>query len=91
MKRKGKKKSRYKKVKFKEVKFKLSEKQYRSLVKYCKLRHTTTIKLIKKSINKYINSFDEPPAKEYFISPRQLDLFADESSFSSEKTENNKP
>ena len=90
MKRKGKKKSRYKKVKLKEVRFKLSEKQYRSLLNYCKLRHTTTIKLIKKSIDKYINSFDEPPAKEYFISPRQLDLFADESSFGPEKAEDKK-
>lgn len=79
MKKKGKKKSRYKKVKYKEVRFKLSEKQHRSLSNYCQARHTTVIKLIKKSIDRFINGFDEQVPPHYFVSPQQLDLFAEES------------
>ncbi len=75
-----KKKRKYKKVKFKEVKFKLSEKQYRSLSNYSKARKTTVIKLIKKSIDRYINGFDIEVPQRYYVTEKQLDLFGDSAS-----------
>ncbi len=72
-----KKKRKYKKVKFKEVKFKLSEKQFRSLSNYSKARKTTIIKLIKKSIDRYINGFELEVPLRYYATEKQLDLFGD--------------
>ncbi len=80
MKRKGKKKNKKRKIKFREVRFKLSEKQFRSLSNYSKARKTTILKLIKKSIDKYINGYDIQVPKQYYVSERQLDLFGDSTS-----------
>ncbi len=72
------KKKRRKKIKYKKLVFKLSAKQKKSLENYCKARKTTPTKLIKKSINRYINGFDKSVPDEYFKSERQLDLFGDD-------------
>lgn len=71
-------KPKRKKIKFKMVSFMLSEKQNRSLNNYCKARKTTPIKLIKKSIFRYINAYDLEVPKQYFVSERQLELFNEE-------------
>lgn len=75
MKQKGKKKAKKRRIKFKQIAFKLSEKQYRSLINYCKARKTTPLKLIKKSIDKFINGYDIQVPKQYFVSEKQLELF----------------
>lgn len=77
MKARSKKKRKYKKVKFKEVKFKLSDKQYRSLSNYSKARKTTIVKLIKKSIDRYMNGFELEVPLRYYATEKQLDLFGD--------------
>ncbi len=77
MRAKGRKKSKRKKIRFREVKFKLSEKQFRSLSNYSKARKTTVIKLIKKSIDKFMVGYDVHVPKHYYVSERQLDLFGD--------------
>jgi hypothetical protein len=75
MKQKGKKKTKKRRFRFKQIAFKLSEKQYRSLINYCKARKTTPLKLLKKSIDKYINGYDIQVPKQYFVSEKQLELF----------------
>jgi len=72
------KKKRKKKTKYKKIVFKLSAKQKKSLENYCKARKTTPNKLIKKSISRYINGFDNSVPDEYFKSERQLDLFGND-------------
>ena len=64
-----------KKIKFKRITFKLSTKQKKSLDNYCSARKTTPNKLIKKSIDRYINNFAKSIPEEFSISENQLDLF----------------
>lgn len=75
MKQKGKTKAKKRRIKFKQIAFKLSEKQYRSLINYCRARKTTPLKLIKKNIDKFINGYDIQVPKQYFVSEKQLELF----------------
>lgn len=64
-------------TKFKSVVFKLSARQKKSLDKNCRARKTTTIKLIKKSIDHYLSlKVEEKPIQ--YISPNQLNLFEDQ-------------
>nr|NQU93122.1 hypothetical protein [Bacteroidota bacterium] len=61
-------------TRFREISFKLSERQKKSLERYCKARKTTPIKLIKKSIQNYLNLQFVDKTPDY-ITPNQLDLF----------------
>lgn len=74
MKRKSKKRNR-KITKFRKVEFKLSENQFRSLMNYCKARKTTPIKLIKKSIDRFISGYELHVPPQYYVSEKQLELF----------------
>lgn len=70
-------KKKRKVTKFKSVVFKLSARQKKSLDKNCRARKTTTIKLIKKSIDHYLSlKVEEKPIQ--YISPNQLNLFEDQ-------------
>ena len=71
-------KSKNRKTVYKEISFKLSARQKKSLMNYCRARKTTPIKLIKKSIRSYIELYAETAPEEY-KSPSQLDLFKDPS------------
>ena len=51
--------------------------QKRSLMNYCRARKTTPIKLIKKSIRRYIENFASEVPEELFFTQNQLDLFDD--------------
>jgi len=68
-------KKRKRKVRYTTISFKLTSKQKKSLVNYCKARQTTPTKLIKKSIKRYINGFDKNVPEEYYVTENQLDLF----------------
>ena len=69
-------KKKRKVVKFKPITFKLSARQKKSLDKNCRLRRTTPIKLIKKSIDNFLSlKVEEKPVQ--YISPNQLNLFTD--------------
>lgn len=69
-------KRKRKAVKYKQITFKLSARQKKSLDKNCRLRHTTPIKLIKKSIDNFLSlKVEEKPVQ--YISPNQLNLFSD--------------
>lgn len=70
----GKKKKR-KKTRYSKLTIKLSAKQKRSLINYCKARKTTPNKLVKKSIKRFINGFDKNVPDEFFKSEKQLGLF----------------
>ncbi|HPE86214.1 MAG: hypothetical protein EOL88_06300 [Bacteroidia bacterium] len=72
------KKRRKNKTVYKEISFKLSSRQKKSLMNYCRARHTTPIKLIKKSIRNYIELYADA-APEPIPMPNQLDLFDDPS------------
>lgn len=72
----GKNKKR-KKVRYSEVRIRLSMKQKRSLVNYCRARKTTPNKLIKKMIRPYISNYAVEVPEEYYITENQLDLFDD--------------
>lgn len=70
-------KKKRKVVKFKPITFKLSARQKRSLDKNCRARHTTPIKLIKKSIDNFLSlKVEEKPVQ--YVSPNQLNLFEDQ-------------
>ncbi|MBE0638131.1 MAG: hypothetical protein IH598_06415 [Bacteroidales bacterium] len=70
-------KKKRKVTKFKPIVFKLSARQKKSLDKNCRARNTTTIKLIKKSIDHYLSlRVEEKPVQ--YISPNQLNLFEDQ-------------
>ena len=68
-------KKKRKKIRYSKITIKLSAKQKRSLINYCKARKTTPNKLIKKSIGRFINGFDKQVPEEYFNHHKQLDLF----------------
>ena len=68
-------KKRKRKVKFRTITLKLSDKQKKSLVNYCRARRTTPNKLIKKSISRFTNGFDKKVPKEFYSTEKQLDLF----------------
>lgn len=68
-------KSKKRKHVYKLVKFKLSEKQMKSLQSYCRVRKTTSTKLIKKSIRYYIENFSEEIPPKFYITSNQLDMF----------------
>lgn len=68
-------KKKRKKVRYSKITFKLSLKQKKSLVNYCRARQTTPTKLVKKSIKRYINGFDKNVPEEYYVTENQLDLF----------------
>ncbi len=72
----GKSKKR-KKVRYSELRIRLSYKQKRSLINYCRARKTTPNKLIKKMIRPYISQFAIDVPDEYYITENQLDLFND--------------
>lgn len=83
-------KKKRKKVRYSKITFKLSFKQKKSLVNYCRARQTTPTKLIKKSIKRYINGFDQNVPEEYYVTENQLDLFEEkEENKQKSKIENN--
>ncbi len=71
-------KRRNHKTVYRAITFKLSSRQKKSLMNYCKARHTTPIKLIKKSIKPYIELYADSMPEETPL-PNQLDLFEDPS------------
>jgi hypothetical protein len=68
------KKKPVKKIQFVGVAFKLSKQQKRALNLFCKHHGITPIKLIKRSIERYINYVPEKNAKPY-VHPRQLNIW----------------
>ncbi len=68
-------KKRRRKVKFRTIVIKLSDKQKKSLVNYCKARKTTPNKLIKKSISRFTIGFDKKVPDNLDTTANQLDLF----------------
>ena len=70
-----KKKSRRRSYRYHAVTFKLTSGQYKSLKNYCKARKTTPIKLIKKSIERFISHYEYEVPAELYLTENQLDLF----------------
>ena len=73
--RNNKKKSRRRNYKYHAVTFKLTSGQYKSLRNYCKARKTTPIKLIKKSIERFISHYEYEVPHELYLTENQLELF----------------
>ncbi|MBR6775210.1 MAG: hypothetical protein IKM23_05785 [Bacteroidales bacterium] len=71
----NKRKSRRRSYKYHAVTFKLTSGQYRSLRNYCNARKTTPIKLIKKSIERYISHYEYEVPAELYLTENQLELF----------------
>ena len=69
---------RLKRKKYKTISFKLSARQMKSLKNYCKARKTTPIKLIKRSIRTYIESYADNVPEKYYVTHNQLDIFSNE-------------
>ncbi len=59
------------------ITFKLSRGQYRSLKNYCKARRTTPIKLIKRSISRFISTYEYDVPADLYVTENQLELFED--------------
>ncbi len=72
---KNKRKSRRRNYKYHAVTFKLTSGQYKSLRNYCKARKTTPIKLIKRSIERFISNYEYEVPEELYITENQLELF----------------
>ena len=60
------------------ITFKLSRGQYYSLRNYCKARRTTPIKLIKRSISRFISNYEYEVPPELYVTENQLLLFDDD-------------
>ncbi|NOU45556.1 MAG: hypothetical protein HOO86_00655 [Bacteroidales bacterium] len=72
-------KKKVKRHKFKQITFKLSERQNKSLMKYCKACNTTPIKVIKRNLERYLGSYEYNAHQELpAVSERQLELFQEE-------------
>lgn len=71
----NKKKSRRRSYKYHSVTFKLTSGQFKSLKNYCKARKTTPIKLIKKSIERFISHYEYEVPAELYLTENQLELF----------------
>lgn len=69
------KKSRRRNYKYHAVTFKLTSGQYKSLRNYCKARKTTPIKLIKRSIERFISHYEYEVPSELYLTENQLQLF----------------
>jgi len=67
-----------KRKKHKTITFKLSARQMKSLKNYCRARKTTPIKLIKKNIRTYTESFADHIPERFFATHNQLDIFSNE-------------
>ncbi len=67
-----------KRKKYKTITFKLSARQMKSLKNYCRARKTTPIKLIKKNIRTYTESFADHIPERFFATHNQLDIFSNE-------------
>ncbi|MDR2085198.1 MAG: hypothetical protein LBP67_09420 [Bacteroidales bacterium] len=72
-----KRKKRKKRKPYKLVAFKLSTRQYKSLMNYCRYRQTTPTKVIKKSIAKYIECYSDVPTEVSYVTDNQINLFDD--------------
>lgn len=70
-----KKSKKRKKIRYSEIRIKLSMRQKRSLINYCRARRTTPNKLIKKMIRPYISNYAKEVPEEYYITENQLELF----------------
>ena len=77
MSRRKRKKTR-RRTKYKKITFKLSTRQEKSLINYCRARKTTPVKLIKKIIRPYINGFDLDVPEELYVTENQLKLFSED-------------
>ncbi len=69
------KKRRRRNYRYHAVTFKLTAGQYKSLKNYCKARKTTPIKLIKKSIERFISHYEYEVPSELYLTENQLNLF----------------
>lgn len=69
---------RRKNRKYRAITFKLSPGQYRSLINYCKARHTTPIKLIKRNIERFITAYEYEVPAELYVTENQLNLWEDD-------------
>ncbi len=64
-------------VKYKAISFKLTARQKKTLEAYCSVRHTTPLKLIKRSIQHFLTLNPDDPPPDY-TTANQLDLFWEE-------------
>lgn len=64
-----------KRKQYKTISFKLSPRQMKSLKNYCKVRKTTPIKLIKKNIRTFIESYADNVPEKYYVTHNQLEIF----------------
>ncbi len=63
------------KVKYRTITFKVTDRQKRSLVNFCKSRRTTPNKMIKKVLNPLLNNYAALEVNTQQISVNQLQLF----------------
>ncbi|NOY50536.1 MAG: hypothetical protein GXO88_08245 [Chlorobi bacterium] len=69
---------RHRRTHYKTISLKLSKRQMKSLKNYCRARKTTPIKLIKKNIRTYIESYADNVPEKFYVSHNQLEMFAAE-------------
>jgi predicted urease superfamily metal-dependent hydrolase len=70
-----KKKSTRKAVRYKVIHFKLTSRQKKSLDNYCRMRGTTTTKVIKKHIRPLLENYADAEIKTTIVRVHQLKLF----------------
>lgn len=69
------KKKKRRNYKYHAITFKLSAGQYRSLCNYCKARKTTPIKLIKRTMERFISNYEYEVPQDLYLTENQLELF----------------
>ena len=73
----SKRKKKRKTTKYRTIAFKLTDRQKKSLEKNSRVRRTTPIKLIKRSIDHFLSLQAEEKPPDY-ATPNQLDLFGEQ-------------
>lgn len=64
-----------KKIRYKKVEFKISAIQKKRIDRYCRLKKTTAVKVIKKAVKEYLERHAADLPEEVVVSKNQLKLF----------------
>jgi hypothetical protein len=64
-----------KKIRYRKLVFKVSAQQKKQIDRYCKVKRTTTVRLIRKALNEYLDRHADEIPEEVVISKNQLKLF----------------
>jgi hypothetical protein len=64
-----------KKIRYRKLVFKVSAQQKKQMDRYCKLKHITSVRMIRKALNEFLERHADEIPEEIIVSKNQLKLF----------------